>query len=218
MNKFPKSKLPKSNDRMYLHKWYVDKFNKTGEESSAMMAMWYHFLHLAFDPQPETKPNKSEMTKDTFEVSPSFNSKNKYGQMAELLQIIEKEPYARKGTSGICNAVGRTILFLPKTACILFPPCELTSMLEQAFTKWEGFSGNLSYPIPGNTKYDTSPRDAYITALFNRKSWTRSTRYGHLRWCLLRHCISYFLAQEVLIDARKKKASAERKRKAQVAA
>lgn len=44
------------NSRVAWHKYYVNRFNKTGKPECAQLAMWYHFLHLAFDnPKPTHK-------------------------------------------------------------------------------------------------------------------------------------------------------------------
>lgn len=41
--------------RMGWHKHYAQVFNKTGRHTAAHLAIWYQFLHLAFDtPSGET--------------------------------------------------------------------------------------------------------------------------------------------------------------------
>lgn len=43
------TKLPASNDRLGWHKFYAERFNKTGSWQAEQLSMWYLFLHLAFD-------------------------------------------------------------------------------------------------------------------------------------------------------------------------
>lgn len=39
--------------RMDWHEYYVTRFNKTGDKQAEILAMWYLFLHLAFDGEQE---------------------------------------------------------------------------------------------------------------------------------------------------------------------
>lgn len=41
MKKYP-------NSRMGWHKWYADRFNKTGSKFAEQLAIWFFLLHEAF--------------------------------------------------------------------------------------------------------------------------------------------------------------------------
>jgi hypothetical protein len=193
------SQLPKSNDRMYLHTFYANQYNQTKRESSAQLAMWYHFLHLAFDHQP--KP--IEMTKPV--LNPEFNNLTINQQVLYSLEQVRDHAYYRRGNSGICRAVDKVVIenynILDR---LLYTRASIKTSLKNAFISWEFFSYSTMYPIPGG-EY------AYDQAWEQRKSWTRSTKYGALRWDLLEHCIKHYTAA-VAAEQAVKKAKASRKK------
>lgn len=55
----------------------------------------------------------------------------------------------------------------------------LSIEMRRLFLRWSKYSGNLEFPIPGGAT-------AYIEAARNEELWSKSTKYGRLRWQLCR--------------------------------
>ena len=55
----------------------------------------------------------------------------------------------------------------------------LSIEMRRLFLKWSKYSGNSGFPIPGGPT-------AYIEAVRNGELWSKSTKYGRLRWQLCR--------------------------------
>lgn len=49
-------KSPKPTTRKGWAEYYAKQFNKTHSKDAAILAMWYEFLHLAFD-SPDSPPH-----------------------------------------------------------------------------------------------------------------------------------------------------------------
>lgn len=79
-----------------------------------------------------------------------------------------------KFDTGICSKLDRH--------CKSVNASELTVWLWSKFGTWSKFSGDKTYPIKGNY-------EAYSKAVQNDSMFSRTTRYGRLRWNLLNHLI-----------------------------
>lgn len=62
--------------------------------------------------------------------------------------------------------------------------------LGRQFYTWPKFSGDTTHPIVGG-------HDAYIKAKYEHSMFSRTTRYGRLRWNLLNHLIRKAKEQNV---------------------
>ena len=68
--------------------------------------------------------------------------------------------------------------------------------LNELFTLWPKFSGNVGYPIYSGSLRHASAKNEYI--FYQRRSslWDEKTEYGKLRIELLQFCIDYLEKQE----------------------
>lgn len=155
----------KTNDHKGWFEFYVNRFNKTGSIQAEWMAMWYLLLGLS--------EGDIQLTDDIF-----MPNKSNDQIILEALYEVRDNPKARRNTKGICNAVTNFLAFVDSDVYYT-AGCELSEI----FKKWPKFSGSYRFPIPGKLI-------AYSAAIVQRKAWTRSTKYGALRWELLEFTIA----------------------------
>lgn len=121
-----------------------------------------------------------------------------------LKEIKVKAEY-RKSQGGICYAISGYIIENNNDThynnCTISNHCR--GLLEDIFLLWPKFSGYITYPIctKETQNYDKCS-EIYCNALDQRKSWTRSTKYGALRWELLDWCIAECERMEAEAEAR----------------
>ena len=97
------------------------------------------------------------------------------------LRLIRDNPKYRNGSYGICAAVSLLTEHLPH-GCFKGIALHLSTLLKE----WPKGTGCNAFPIPGKGSLNFVPSiSSYENASTQRKMWTRSTRYGALRWELL---------------------------------
>ena len=121
------------------------------------------------------------------------------------LKGIKVNAEYRKRQGGICHAIG--IYIMDNNNDINYNGCTISNhcrqLLEDIFPLWPKFSGYIDYPIcTKETQNYVKCTDLYCNAQSQRKSWTRSTKYGALRWELLDWCIAECERLEAAAKAR----------------
>ena len=69
--------------------------------------------------------------------------------------------------------------------------------LNELFTLWPKFSGNVGYPIYSGSLRHASAKNEYIFYQHRSSLWDEKTEYGKLRIELLQFCIDYLEKQEM---------------------
>ncbi len=120
------------------------------------------------------------------------------------LKEIKVNAVYRKKHGGICDSISEYIMKnnidTHYTGCIIR---NCRRLLDTIFPLWPKFSGYLDYPIcTKETQNFEKCEEIYCNAQNQRKSWTRSTKYGALRWELLDWCIAECERLEAAAEAR----------------
>jgi hypothetical protein len=107
---------------------------------------------------------------------------------AKLLTVLEQihaDKEYRQPSRGICGAV-RDCFF--EDGKILDGHDE--AILQQLMSYWPKHSGNLSYPVPSDDPgLNAKARFHSCSSRWSNNRWSKTIKYGQLRWELLEFCI-----------------------------